>query len=208
MCVKGIGGGGSSEGYEITYLENLFYYSRSSLYDVWVSRIKSPTDVSSLFYYADDISNLDLTRIDFSKCNTFTRMFSFSNIKVIDVSSVDMSSLKSGGANYMFSYCNAEEILGVGRNANINYNFRDWLQGVGTSLKRLTISPYAKGMNQPIDIENCSFTREAMVELFESLPATCTSTITITGNPCVTDGTLTAEDKAIATNKGCTIVEA
>lgn len=30
--------------------------------------------------------------------------------------------------------------------------------------------------------------------------------ITITGNPCVTDGTLTDEDKAIAIGKGWTIV--
>ena len=31
--------------------------------------------------------------------------------------------------------------------------------------------------------------------------------ITITGNPCVKDGTLSSEDRAIATAKGWTLVE-
>jgi hypothetical protein len=48
-----------------------------------------------------------------------------------------------------------------------------------------------------------------MVEMFNSLPdasdVTGAKNITITGNPCVTDGTLTAADMAIATNKGYTL---
>lgn len=58
-------------------------------------------------------------------------------------------------------------------------------------------------------IKYCSFNRDEMVELFNSLPdasnVTGAKNITITGNPCVTDGTLTAADMAIATNKGYTL---
>ena len=65
---------------------------------------------------------------------------------------------------------------------------------------------YNKTYAKNLDIKYCSFDRDGMVEMFNTLPdasdVTATSTITITGNPCVTDGTLTEEDMAIATAKG------
>lgn len=65
---------------------------------------------------------------------------------------------------------------------------------------------YNKTYAKNLDIKYCSFDKDGMVEMFNTLPdasdVTATSTITITGNPCVTDGTLTEEDMAIATAKG------
>ena len=78
-------------------------------------------------------------------------------------------------------------------------------------LKRLTFCQsdegyYTKNYAKNLTIQYCSFDRDGMVEMFNTLPdasdVTATSTITITGNPCVTDGTLTEEDMAIATAKG------
>lgn len=207
LCVNGGGGGGAD--FVITYCDHLFDGERASLYSVLRPNIGKPTNAEYMFNEATGIDKIELSGIDFSQCDEFRSMFYGAKISQIDVSSVDMSGIPSGsGANYMFAYCEAEEILGIGRNVNINHRFRDFLMDIGKSLRRLTFSPYAKGMNQTIDISNCSFERSGMVELFNSLPSTCSSTINITGNPCVTDGTLTAADRAIATNKGCTLVEA
>ena len=81
-------------------------------------------------------------------------------------------------------------------------------------LRRLTFCQadegyYNKTYAKNLDIKYCSFARDGMVEMFNSLPdandVTGTKVITITGNPCATDGTLTDEDIAIATAKGYTI---
>ena len=91
-----------------------------------------------------------------------------------------------------------------------------------TALKSLTFHPDSscKGISN-FKISYCSFERDGMLALFNSLPDITGSTlassyksITITGNPCVTgklsDGTacatLTPADKAIATNKGWSLV--
>lgn len=206
LCLNGGVGGGAD--FKITHCDHLFDGPRASLFSVLKPHIGVPTSAEYMFDEATGTDKIDLSGIDFSQCENFRGMFSYAEVPCIDVSSMDMSGLPtSGGANYLFSNCKAEEILGVGRNVNINSRFRDCFMDIGTSLRRLTFSPYIKGMNQYINITNCSFTRETMVEMFNSLPATCASTITITGNPCVIDGTLTAEDRAIATDKGCTLVE-
>lgn len=64
-----------------------------------------------------------------------------------------------------------------------------------------------------IYIPYCSFDRDGMVEMFNTLPDVSNLglgannvKITITGNPCITDGTLTDEDKMIATEKGWVLV--
>lgn len=82
------------------------------------------------------------------------------------------------------------------------------------NLRRLVFNttniPYVnKTADKSFSIAYCSFDRAGMVEMFNSLPdandVTGAKNITITGNPCVTNGTLTAEDMAIATNKGYTL---
>lgn len=92
-----------------------------------------------------------------------------------------------------------------------------FLYGTSSSrkpLKRLTFSttdiPYLnKSYEKSFNIEYCSFDREGMVEMFNSLPdandVTGAKIITITGNLCVDNGTLTDDDIAIATVKGYTI---
>jgi hypothetical protein len=89
-----------------------------------------------------------------------------------------------------------------------------YLSSEGNKLRRLTCNttniPYVnKTADKSFSIAYCSFDRAGMVEMFNSLPdandVTGAKNITITGNPCVTDGTLTAADMAIATNKGYTL---
>lgn len=84
-------------------------------------------------------------------------------------------------------------------------------------LKRLTFCQsdegyYTKNYAKNLPIQYCSFDRDGMLEVFNTIPdasdVTATSTITITGNPCVADGTLTEEDIAIATAKGYVVTTA
>lgn len=86
------------------------------------------------------------------------------------------------------------------------------------ALKRLTfrtdLPDGVYSIRSAINIKYCSFERDGMVEMFNTLPdvsglglSSSYTTITITGNPCVTNATLTAEDEAIATAKGWTLVK-
>jgi hypothetical protein len=60
------------------------------------------------------------------------------------------------------------------------------------------------GTKYNISYANCKLSRSAIVDIFNGL-ATATRTITITGNRGIAD--LTSGDRAIATDKGWTIVE-
>ena len=94
------------------------------------------------------------------------------------------------------------------------------LYGTASSIKplrRLTFCQsnegyYTKNNAKNLPIQYCSFDRDGMLEVFNTIPdasdVTATSTITITGNPCVADGTLTEEDIAIATAKGYVVTTA
>lgn len=94
------------------------------------------------------------------------------------------------------------------------------LSGTASSIKtlrRLTFCQsdegyYTKNYAKNLPIQYCSFDRDGMLEVFNTIPdasdVTATSTITITGNPCVADGTLTEEDIAIATAKGYVVTTA
>lgn len=84
-------------------------------------------------------------------------------------------------------------------------------------LRRLTFCKQrgvynSKNYPKNLPIQYCSFDRDGMLEVFNTIPdasdITYTSTITITGNPCVIDGTLTEEDIAIATSKGYVVTTA
>jgi hypothetical protein len=80
---------------------------------------------------------------------------------------------------YVFSYCN--------------------------SLAKIALRPDITGWaGETIDLSDCSLLRDGIVNFFNSLPTiTSSKAITLTGNPGVAD--LTADDKAIATNKNWTL---
>jgi hypothetical protein len=67
------------------------------------------------------------------------------------------------------------------------------------SLAKITLS-----IQTATDLSSCSLLRDGIVNFFNSLPTiTSSKAITLTGNPGVSD--LTADDKAIATNKNWTL---
>lgn len=180
-------------------------------------------DMSSMFFGCNNLESVNLSSFNTSKVTTMTQMF-YNTTKLLrlDMSNFDTSNVTS--ISYFCSCKKLEEFIGFSATNQagmvLTYTFP-----IGTSastsgrasLKRLTFrTDLPEGIysiRSAFDIKYCSFDRDGMVEMFNTLPDVSSLTysanykkITITGNPCVTDGTLTEEDKAIATNKGWTLV--
>lgn len=188
--------------------------------------VKKPTRATRMFYgwaSADCPEEVDLSKVDWSECTDFKGMFGGNKtIKRVDFSSVDMSGCSSSSAaeDIFDSGCSAvEEVIGIYSKLPSDIKMRVTFRGSESSPKPLKRFTFASDMELPIscyaepfNFVYCSFDREGMVEMFNSLPINEAggnyAVIKITGNPCVTDGTLTDEDRAIATNKGWSLTEA
>lgn len=152
-------------------------------------------------------------------CDAGAMLQNCTKLKSIDMSNFDTSRF-SNMDKFLDSDRKIEEIVGFS-SVGVTGATGMFPRGSGPSgisnLKRLTFRadlPDGKcAIRSPIDIRYCSFDRAGMAEMFGTLPdisgltlSASYKNITITGNPCVTDGTLTDEDKAIAIGKGWTIV--
>ena len=217
---------------KVTSMGGMFYNSGISDFNFikkW--NPKSLTSVANMFSSTPvtDISALKnlLSVADANKLTDISNIFkNCAHLASADFSDIDMSKIQSAWA--MFGGCiNLLEITGVsffGSNAirkRLNFPSSSNSSSVDKrpKLHRLTFrTDLAEGVisfNCDIDIQYDNFERSGAVEMFETLPTITTSRkITLTGNPCITGKTrdgatcevLTAEDKAIATSKGWTIV--
>lgn len=178
------------------------------------------TNMSSMFAANGKLKNLNISSFNTSKVTTMTYMFNNCNgLKTLDFSNFD-----TGKANMMTSIFNGcsslEEITGFSatNKAGLTIGFPKGTTSSRYALRRLTfrtdLPEGTYSIRSAINISYCAFDRAGMVEMFNSLPDITSAgvsanykKITITGNPCLTDGTLTDEDRAIATNKGWTLVE-
>lgn len=180
------------------------------------------SSIRSLFFKCTSLESIDLSnflveaRISCDAANMFQCCES---LQSIDMSNFDTSRIYDMN-KFFDSSTNIEEIVGFS-SVFVTGTSGMFPRGNGptgiSKLKRLTFRtdlPDGKyAIRSPIDIRYCSFDRAGMVEMFGTLPdisgltlSASYKNITITGNPCVTDGTLTDEDKAIAIGKGWTIV--
>ena len=230
-CKGGTGGGSSAEIKDCAYLfasDGSGYASNMRIAEIEsiMPLVKQPTRATRMFYGWDAsaaVETVDLSSPDWSKCTDFKGMFEYNKaIKRVDLSSVDMSGCNSSGAveSIFGSNNKLEEVIGVFHNLRPSTKVRLAVRGYENSvmpLKRFVIAPDAPNpmttMTTPFTFTYCSFDREGMVEFFNSLPSPEITSgdyakINITGNPCVTDGTLTDADRAIAINKGWILVEA
>lgn len=167
-----------------------------------------------------NITSIDMSGFNTSNVTDMSQMFGSGGYTTLDFSNFDTGKVTT--MSYMFQSCKKlAEITGFSatNKAGVPIGFP---AGTSTSsrvaLKRLTfrtdLPDGVYSIRSRIDIRYCSFERDGMVEMFNTLPdvsglthSTSYKTITITGNPCVTDGSLTAEDEAIATAKGWTLVK-
>lgn len=178
------------------------------------------TTMAKMFYCCENLTSLDVSNWNTSKVTNMSSMFHLAQkLTRLDVSNFDTSNVTNMSS--MFTACaSLEEITGFSatNKAQMSIGFPSITSAPGYALKRLTFrTDLPEGqysIRSKIDIRYCSFEREGMVEMFNTLPdvsglthASTHKIISIKGNPCVTNETLTAEDEAIATSKGWDIIK-
>lgn len=203
---------------------NNMFYNCSNLSEIILGGFDTSdvTNMKNMFYgcYALRDETLDLSQFSTAKVVDMSGMFyGCKCLKTINLQNFDTKKVAQM-SQFLSGSTNVEEIIG--------FSFVGGAGGTGifpcgynssnkSMLRRLTFKSIQQdglySIRAAIDIKWCSFSRSGMVEMFNSLPDISGLTlnanykkITITGNPCVTDGTLTDEDKAIAIGKGWTIV--
>lgn len=184
--------------------------------------------MQSAFYNCKSLKSVKFPVREIRLYNASSAFNYCSELISIDLSCFNTKDSTASAFQSMFTGCGKlEEIIGfsAANRAGCSIGFPNGNNATSpAALKRLTFRPYEGGysIRSAINIKYCSFERSGMVEMFNSLPditaanvGTSYKKITITGNPCLTgtltDGTvcetLTDEDRAIATNKGWTLVE-
>lgn len=219
LCLNG---GASGGGVKFTGIDGRYLFAdnaRMDKIDETLAMCSELTSLEYMFYGSDDTRfTFDMSKIDTSKVTTMKMMFAASGVTSVDASKSDMDACTEYES--MFHNCrHLEEIVGFSAPyGNLTYpvGFPKGSSSTKYKLKRLTFrTDLPCAIRSSIDIRFNSFDRNGMVEMFNTLPDVSAlglpdykATIIITGNPCVTDGTLTDEDRAIATNKGWYLTEA
>lgn len=211
------------DGWDTSQVKNMGYMFQSGLKgDVDLSHFNTGnvTTFMRMFRTCTALTSVNLSNWDTHSATSMEGMFSScSTLQRLDLSSFDTS--KTTNMSSMFNLCpSLSEILGFSATSKegMSIGFPTGSSGSAYALKRLIfrtdLGDGVYAIRSAINIKYCSFERDGMVEMFNTLPdvsalglSSSYTTITITGNPCVTDGTLTDEDRAIATSKGWTLVE-
>ena len=196
---------------------------------------RNVTNMSNMFSNCQKVKNLDISKFDTSNVTNISYMFNgCKEITHLDFSNWDTGNIKT--ISGLFANCTAlEEIVGFSATNKAGFTIR-FPDTSSTStryrLRRLTfrtdLPDGVYSIRSAILVRRCSFDRDGMVEMFNTLPdvsglglSSSDTTITITGNPCVSDTVtllgsdyinvdsmkLTAEDEAIAASKGWTLVK-
>lgn len=206
---------------DVTSIEQMFYNcNKLTSLDVSGWETGSVTNMSNAFTGCYRITSLDVRNWNTGNVTEMVSMFS----SCTGLTSLDISGWDTGKAVNMhrifFGCAGLKEIIGFSatNKAGVTIGFPVGYSHQHFALKRLTfrtdLPDGVYSIRSAINISYCSFERDGMVEMFNTLPdvsglglSSSYTTITITGNPCVTDGSLTAEDEAIATAKGWTLVK-
>ena len=166
------------------------------------------TNMSSMFANCTGLSNLDLSNFDTSNVTNMSNLFDVCSNLVSIVGLGGWDTGKVTNMNYMFRSCKKlEEIVGFSatNKAGMTIVFPYGTTSAPTALRRLVFrtdlpeGQYA--IRSAISIKYCSFLREGIVEMFNSLPdvsdlglSSSYTTITITGNVCLLDSFNVAAD--------------
>lgn len=175
----------------VTYMYGMFY-DCNSLVDVPLYDTSKVEDMGYMFY--DCYSLKTIPQFDTSSVEYFYDMFedcySLNTIPLLDTS-------KGTDMQYMFSYCYALQklpALDFSLCSNADYIFGSYCTSLGAA-------PF-KNTATYISYYNCCLSRNAIVNIFRGL-APATEDIDVSYNYGV--DTLTAEDRAIAYDKGWSV---
>lgn len=149
------------------------------------------THASRMFYGCRKLKAVDVADWDVGNVEYMGHMFNgCASIKSADMSGWDTGKVKN--MQGIFYGCDSlEEIIGFSAPGAVGtkIGFPSGYDDYRPALKRLTFrTDIEKAIDADINIENCSFDRAGMVEMFNSLPDISDGNmrhITITGNPCV-----------------------
>lgn len=205
----------------VTDMLQLFSGCRSlTVLDVSNWDTSNVLNMGNVFKGCTKLAELDVSNWDTSNVTSMMAMFyDCKALTRLDVSNWDTSNVTS--MPNMFYNCTAlAEILGFSATniAGTTLNFPTGSATTRTALSRLTfrtdLPEGVYSIRSAINIKYCSFTDDGLAETFATLPdvsglglSSSYTTITITGNPCVTDGTLQDTTRELATAKGWTLVE-
>ena len=173
------------------------------------------TDMMFMFEQCSSLRELDMSKWNTSKVLYTKGMFSScSNLKELDISNFDTSQVIM--MDDMFKSCAIlEKIVGFSatNKAGITIGFPSGSSSARYALKRLIfrtdLPEGVYSIRSAIKIPYCSFYRDGMVEMFNTLPdvsglglTTAQSTITITGNLCLCDTAKIGPKKVDCDNYG------
>lgn len=181
----------------VTDMTNMFY-DCCSLTSIPTLNIQNVTTTKGMFYCCSNLINVPVLNTQnvvdigamFRGCSSLTSIPDLDTKNVTD-------------ATLLFDSCRSLTVAPTLNTRNISSMDNIFRNSNNISVFKLISTITWAGCN--FSISSCSFTRETIVELFNSLPTiNASKTITLTGNPGVSD--LTDEDKAIATSKGWTLI--
>ena len=183
---------------------NAMFYNCNALTTVNKLDLSAVTNAESMFQYCSNLEEVEFTDLK-NITSYYARALFGSCSKLKKVTNLLIP--KATSIQNIFNGCSSlEEVINFdisGLTKSSSSVFNGWLTGV-TTLKRMVFSPEATCVKW-FSVANQQFTREGLVELFESLPVNpYTSSVTITGNPGVAD--LTDEDIAIATSRNFEVI--
>ena len=174
------------------------------------------TNMERMFSFCDALADLDVSHFNTKRVTSMLHMFFGSGLRRLDMSGWNTG--KVTDMDGMFYGCaEMTELIGFSATnkagMSIGFPSHSLAPHSNAALSRLTFrTDVTNAIRSDIDISYCSFTAEGLAEMFGTLPdisalGLSTNKITITGNPCVTDGSLSDDIRAIATNKGWEIIE-
>ena len=190
-------------GFDTTQLCQLQF--RQNLYTVDLTGLDTSnvTSMKNMFYYCASKS-LDLSHLKTSKVQEFYGMFSYSSLTTIDVSNFDTSFANSFSS--MFYYCTELTLLNI---SNLNMSAGLYFSDMFAVCRSLT-TIISDGLKLPdadfseIGLNWCPLTVDSIIGLLNALPTTTNGYSFQIGADNIAK--LSDDQKAIATNKGWTLV--
>ena len=179
----------------VTSMANMFQ-NCYSLQSVPLFNITNVTNMSNMFqncYSLQSVPLFNITNVT-NMSNMFTACVLLQSVPLFNTANVtNMSG--------MFASCVSLNFIPTFITTAVTTDFTTFANGCN-SLNRITMS-----FNRTVALQNCQFSRDALVEIFTNLvnrTATTSATIDITGN--WGSSALTSADRAIATNKNYVII--
>ena len=124
----------------ITDAEYLCAYGRVNLYDTLLAMCSGITSVAHMFYYANNVANLDLTKLNVFNITNMADMFSNAKFTSLNFNGFNTSNVTN--MSYMFYYCRELTSLDLSSFNTSNVTDMSWMFRYANKLATLDISNF------------------------------------------------------------------